>query len=165
LSSSCQTPVPHLTGITNSIGTAENYTFNYLTSQTLIAPFTPSVGYGTTTLLNYLQQTGTPLQTQFAYNSNSSGELTSVTFPYKAILSWAYQPFTYVGSRTQREILNRYLIMSQGNTQFTYGMSNHDGADVNRNVHSYFLLDDPDGQSEKVWNFQTDTTQSNVVCC
>jgi hypothetical protein len=39
---------PHLTGITNTIGTSEAYTFSYLENQALYSPFSPPIAFGTT---------------------------------------------------------------------------------------------------------------------
>jgi len=77
-------------------------------------------------------------------------------------MAWAYGPATYAGSRTQREVQSRTLTMNAGGPQYTYTMSQRDSGDSSRNVHLYAMLDDPDGQSEKVWWFQTDTSQSNI---
>ena len=84
-------PIPHLTGITNSIGTSEKYSFTY-TSGTLVSAFDHATGFGTFNYLQTATATGIPLTTTFAYDSQGSGELTQVTTPYGGHLRWTYTP-------------------------------------------------------------------------
>ncbi len=147
--------IPHLTGITNTIGTAEKYTFNY-SSGTLTAPFTPATNYGTWKFLSSIAN-NIPLTTSFTYDSAGSGELDKVTFPYGGYIRWAYAPFTYSGARTLREVSGgRFLAMSTGATELTYGIAFDPTA--NSIFHSWGLVDDPDGHSEKAWSFDTVAT-------
>jgi hypothetical protein len=60
--------VPHLTSITNHIGTAESYTFSYQ-DQTIYSPFSPPVWYGSTTILNSVTVSGLNLAHTFEYGS------------------------------------------------------------------------------------------------
>jgi hypothetical protein len=73
---------PHLTGITNSIGTSENYSFSYADS-TLKSPFN-GASYGTFAFQQSMTQTGIPLTTSFTYDSTGTGELDQVTTPRRA---------------------------------------------------------------------------------
>ncbi len=148
-------PVPHLQEITNTIGTAEAYTFTY-GSQTLQSPFSPYTGYGPWTMLQKVTTTGLNTQTSFTYDS--AGELTTATLPYGGHLRWAYGPFTYTGSRTQQEVQTRYLAKDPGGTAETTYAFSHPPGDGNLTVHSQTTLDDPDGRGEKDWYFNTSGT-------
>lgn len=102
------TPVPHLTGISNSINTAETFTF-YSTAATAYAPFSPQVSFGNAQMLQSITQTGTSLSHSFEYGSNGAGELTKVIFPYQGELRWTYADFNFSGSRTIREVSEERL--------------------------------------------------------
>ena len=148
---------PHLTSITNSIGTAEKYTFTYGT-EPLWSPFNSANQYGSWKFLQIVTN-GIGLSNQFAYDTTTnSGELLRVTMPYGGYLRWVYGNATYNGSRTQREVIQRFLPKSGGESQYTMY---RDGGDSSRFVHDYADFWDTDGNAEKVWYFQTDTTQFN----
>jgi hypothetical protein len=122
----------------------------------LTSPFTPATGYGTWTFLSSVAN-AIPLTTSFSYDSSGSGELHQVTFPYGGHIRWAYGPFTYSGTRTQREVNGgRFLSMSAGAAELTYGISFDPTA--SSTFHSWGQVDDPDGQSEKTWSFDTVST-------
>ena len=147
--------IPHLTGITNTIGTAENYTFHYATGA-LTAPFTPATSYGTWTFLSSIAN-NIPLTTSFTYDSAGSGELDKVTFPYGGYIRWAHGPFTYSNGRTYREVNGgRFLAMSAGATELSYGIAFQSTA--GNTSHTFSQVDDPDGQSEKAWAFDSTAT-------
>jgi hypothetical protein len=105
--------IPHLTGITNSIGTPENYSFSYASSG-LISPFDHTTSFGTFAFLQTATSTGVTLTNTFAYDSSGSGELNQVTTPYGGHLRWTFAPYTLSNSRTWREVQNRYLSQSSG---------------------------------------------------
>jgi hypothetical protein len=150
----------HLSGIANSIGTAEKYTFGYATN-TLTSPFTPATGYGPWTFLASVAN-GIPLTTSFTYDSSGSGELHNVTFPYLGSIRWAYGAFNYSGTRTQREVNGgRFLTMSAGATELFYGL--YYSGNANTTLHLYSQVDDPDGQSEKAWAFDTVSTDAGFA--
>jgi RHS repeat-associated protein len=141
----------HLTGISNSIQTAENYTFTYSSPQPLNSPFTPFTGYGDWTFLSIVAN-GVPLTTSFTYDTTGTGELDEVTLPYGGHVRWAYGPFTYSGSRVLREVNGgRFLSMYAGASELTYGMSFDPTA--NATFHSWGVVDDPDGNSERAYYF------------
>jgi len=71
---------------------------------------------------------GVGLSHQFQYDPSGSGELGQVTLPYGGYLRWVYRTFTYVGSRTQREVQYRYLSKTSG-VETTYPFSYNDAAD------------------------------------
>lgn len=48
------------------------------------------------------------------YDAGGSGELTQAHTPFGGYLRWTYANYTYPGSRTQREIQNRYVSLSAG---------------------------------------------------
>src|SRR6185437_14196250 len=76
-------PIPHLTGITNGIGSGEKYLFTYSTA-TLLEPFTATQNFGNWSFLASIKQAGTNLTTSFDYGGTAShsGELAKVTYPY-----------------------------------------------------------------------------------
>ena len=53
--------IPHLTGIANSINTAESYTLSYSAAATLYAPFSGGGSAGTAQMLQAVVQVGTSL--------------------------------------------------------------------------------------------------------
>jgi RHS repeat-associated protein len=171
-------PIPHLTTITNGIGTPENYTLAYLQGA-LIQPFASisNNNFGTFKFLQSVEINGPNLTTSFTYNPTTdpntnpptqgySGELTQMTTPYGGHLRWAYTQYTLSGSRTFREVQNRYLLMcassmaaycsTNGRTEMQYQIA-RDPGDSSRNVHNYAWLIDYGGNAAKVWNFQTNT--------
>jgi len=178
--------IPHLTGITNSIGTPENYSFCYSPSSSLISPFN-SQNFATVRFLQSATVTGPNLITNFAYDTSGggtnhlgcdnngagpsgSGELTQMTTPYGGHLHWTYTQYTLSGARTFREVQNRYLLMcassmaaycsANGGTETQYQIV-RDSNDSGRSVHYWAWLIDNAAPAAKVWYFQTDTTQFN----
>jgi hypothetical protein len=116
-------PVPHLTGIANSIGTAETYTLTYASSS-LGPPFGTDPTYsGLTTTLLAGMTVPTANAWQFGYDSAGAGELLSAISPYGGELSWNYASFAYIGSRSLREVSARYVAADSAHaTQWTYGV-------------------------------------------
>ena len=162
--------IPHLTGITNRIGTAENYSFTYTPSgpsaYNLTSPF-GGQAYGNVNLLQSSTVTGIPLTTYFTYDTASStssctsagtgtsgpGELTQVTTPYCGHLRWTYAAYTLANTLTYREVQNRYLSMSSGAAETAITLVR--GNDSTYNVHSSATLEDTTANAEKIWTFQT----------
>ena len=99
-------PIPHLTQITNSIGTGEAYNFSY-TGFTLTDPFTGTSFGSSTALAQVTLPNDSPANYQLTVDG--SGELTQATTIYGGYISWGYSPFTYVGSRIQREVTSRNI--------------------------------------------------------
>ena len=164
--------IPHLTTITNSVGTPENYSLTYTASSALISPFS-SQNFGTFVFLQSVEVNGPNLTTSFAYNQvtgGSTGELTQMTTPYGGHLRWAYTQYTLSGSRTFREVQNRYLLMcassmaaycsANGGTETEHVLVRY-GGDGSNSVHYWAWLVDIAAPAAKVWYFQTDTTQFN----
>jgi len=141
-------PMPHATGIGNTVGTSESYVFSYFT-QNLVSPFTPPVSYGQTTFLQAVTITDLGLSHQFQYDSATAGELTRVTLPYGASLRWAYQNYTYPGYRTLREVATRHLSPASGAPEQTWTFSYC--ADGNALVHPWTVLSDPSGTGKAWW--------------
>ncbi len=144
--------VPHLTGVANTIGTAEGYTFTYTPVATLQSPFSPPVSYGATHVLASLTMNGINLTQQFFYGGNNSGELTKAIFPYGGELRWDHRDFTFTGTRTLREVQYRHLVKSAGAAQATYTIQRDEAGDAARTLHRYAQVVDPSGPS-KVWWF------------
>ncbi len=138
--------IPHLTQINNVIGKAsESYTLSYLENQSLSSPFSPPVAFGTTVFLQSVNITTLNVGNQFQYDASGSGELAQATLPNGGHLRWVYTPFTFSGSRTQREVQTRYLAKaSSGGTETAYAFTRNAG-DSTLTVHSSLVLDDPSG--------------------
>jgi hypothetical protein len=147
--------VNHLTGVTNSIGTAEAYTLNY-NAVTLQAPFSPYTSYGTTEMLSTVTTTGLGQQYSFAYGSDNSGALAYAYLPYGGYLRWDYNNVTYTNGATYRQVQTRYL-SKDGVTATQYPFS-HEAS--TQNLHSYTIIDDPGGLGEKYWAFSLTTTRT-----
>ena len=75
---------PHLTSITNSIGTGEAYTFTYESGQAISSPMN-SQSFGTTAFLNTAVVTNLGMTHTFTYNS--AGEITKISLPYGGYLA------------------------------------------------------------------------------
>ena len=152
--------INHLTSITNTFGTSENYAFSVSGSQGLFSPFTNTTACGSTNsncgyavYLSSVTRTGVNLTTSFAYDSNGYGDLTQVTFPYGGHIRWAYRNFTYTGSRTLQEVAARYLLKDVTAGETTYNMYRDDAGDASRVVHAWFVVQDPSGSAGKAWDF------------
>jgi RHS repeat-associated protein len=149
--------IPHLTQIANIVGNAaESYTLSYLEGQTLMSPFTPQVSFGTTTLLQSVNVTTLGFGNSFTYDASGSAELSTVTTPFGGRIRWAYRPFTYVGSRTLREVQDRYVTTTYSGTESqAYVFTRNDSVDEGLTIHSGVTIDDPSGIGEKAWTFST----------
>jgi len=147
---------PHLTSISNNIGTGETYSFSY-SSQSLYAPFN-GASYGTVTALQTATASNIGTYHQFTYDS--SGELTQALLPYKGYLAYDYTTTTYSSSRSYREVAHRYL-SKDGSTQTTYPFTHE--SSPGPDVHQYTILDDPGGLGEKYWAFNTTGTYEGLV--
>ena len=163
--------IPHLTGITNTIGTSENYSFAYTENYSLNSPFSGNPNYGTVALLQSSTVTGVPLTTYFTYDTSSAttscsspgtgtsgpGQLTQVTTPYCGHLRWTYTTAnTLSGSRTYNEVANRFLSMQSGMAETEIQLVR--ATDTAYTVHSSATLEDSPSNAEKYWTFQTTTT-------
>jgi len=152
--------IPHLTQINNVLGNgSENYTLGYFENATLASPFSAPVSFGTTTMLQSIAVTNLGLSTSFTYDTTTnSGELTSMTTPYGGKIRWAYVPFTYSGTRTLREVGNRYLTTTSGGTETAAYVFTRPTGDSSLSLHSGLTIDDPSGIGEKAWTFATTGT-------
>jgi len=150
-------PLPHLSSISNVLGNgSESYTLSYFENQPLSSPFTPATSYGTTTMLQSVAVTTLGLTTSFTYDTvTNSGEITSMTTPYGGKIRWAYGPFTYNGSRTLREVQNRYLTIGTTYSETGAYVFTRPSGDSNLTLHSGLTIDDPSGIGEKAWTFAT----------
>jgi hypothetical protein len=159
--------IPHLTGITNIIGTAEKYSFAYTENYSLDSPFNSSQNFGTVALLASSTVTGIPLTTYFTYDTTSAtatcsssgtgtsgpGQLTQVTTPYCGHIRWAYNSHSVSGTRSFYQVQFRYLSMSSGAAETTMQISR--GNDTAYTVQQSGTLDDLTANARKIWNFQT----------
>ncbi|HYL35376.1 MAG TPA: hypothetical protein VEV17_05650, partial [Bryobacteraceae bacterium] len=165
--------IPHLASISNAISTAENYTFGYISNYTLTTPFGGGTGYGTYTMLQCANSVTIPGSTTFAYDSAAAqscsnysggsgpGELTEMNTPAGGHLRWAYGAATYVSSRTQREVQNRYLLMASGGTEYSYAIDH--SSDPSGSYHAWGAVIDAGALGEKFYAFETSTSDGNVL--
>jgi hypothetical protein len=79
--------LPHLSAITNLIGTPEGYTFTASAQQSLVDPFASS-SFGQTQVLQNVALTG--LNLSYTIQQDSTGALTQVTLPYGGYIGWQY---------------------------------------------------------------------------
>ncbi len=150
-------PIPHLTSITNTIGTAEKYSFG-VTSGQLFYPDT-NTPYGNSSFLTSVTQTGPNLTTTLT--NYPDGDLNQVATPYGGHLRWEYGWVLLSGGRYYREVQNRYLFTNNGVGENQYTLQRL-GSDVNQSIHTYADWFDWSGNAEKVWWFQTGTTATNA---
>jgi len=162
--------INHLTGITNKIGTSENFTFTMNIGQQLNSPFAGTTACGSTNTncgtVGYLAsvtRTGVNLTTSFSYDGNGYGDLQQVTFPYGGHLRWAYRNFAYSGGRGLREVSARYLLKDVTASETTYSIAHDDVGDASRVVHYWTALSDPSGTSGKAWHFNFDPSLGWLV--
>jgi RHS repeat-associated protein len=149
--------IPHLTSFGNEVGTSERGgPFTY-TSVTQEPPFGTDANYGSAVQLLTTVPLG-PLQPyHFAYDTAGAGELASVIFPYGGEISWNYDSFQYIGSRTLREVGGRFVApdaLHATNPPWSYGISRPDAAN-SVTAHSAMTLTDASGIGAKTWTFNT----------
>ena len=147
-------PVPHLTGVTNQIGTAEAYTLTY-SAGSLQPPFGYDPNYAGVTA-SFLAGMTPPISNpyQFTYDTAGAGELNQVTFPFGGHLRWSYANDTYIGSRSLRAVSGRFLAAdSAGATEWSYGITRDSASSAV--LHATMSLTDASGVGSKTWNFLT----------
>ena len=140
--------------ITNNIGTSEGYRFSYYSAATLTSPW--GAAFGTTTKMSGIGIAGVGLNYYFGYDTNDSygSALTKVVFPYGGYIRWAYGDGAYSGSRTQKEVANRY-VSNDGSTEtgtYAFTVYNHDS---NNTMRQTVILNDAGPAGQKVWGFNT----------
>ncbi len=154
--------LPHLTQVSNSIGTAEHYNLSYATTA-LTPPFGADSAYSGATATR-LALVGVPTGGNgyytMTYDSGtggaSAGELLKVRFPWGGTLGWSYSTANYAGSRALREVSNRYLAAdSGGTTVWTYPITHSDSGGSIASVHADTTLADASGVGAKKWVFNT----------
>jgi len=139
----------HLTSITNTISTGENYSFSYLAGQGLYSPFN-NQSYGAVTELSRATVTNIGTYHQFTYAS--SGELSKIVLPYRGYLRYTYITQSYSSNgRSYRNIFDRFL-SKDGSTEVQYELGwGTLSADVPPSVYVW----DPSGHAVKYWTFST----------
>ena len=153
-------PIPHFTGVTNTIGTAEKYTLTYQAG-----PFGPPFGSdpayagATSTYLSSITVPVTNTPYGFTYDSTNSGELAEVSFPYGGHIRWGYQTFSFADGATWREVNQRYLAAdSAGMTEWPYTITRSDYSTLppaSVTLHSDMTVVDASGVGAKTWTFST----------
>ncbi|MFN7921463.1 MAG: RHS repeat-associated core domain-containing protein [Bryobacteraceae bacterium] len=153
--------VPHLTNVTTSLASAENYNFGVNFLSTLESPFDATT-YGTTYVLSTITKVPENLVTTFDYTPSpkATGELTQVTFPYGGRLSWPYRDFTYVSGRKLREVSSRYLMKAPGAAWWFYGLVRDDAGDASKTFHSYTQVNDASNNGSRKYSFETNVASA-----
>jgi hypothetical protein len=142
-------PYPHLTSISNSIGTAESYSFSYAENQPIISPIN-SQSFGETAFLNSATVSGVGVVTSFTYDG--SGEMTQAILPYGGYLKWDYDTVEYSSGISFREVHHRYLSKDgTSGSQTTYTFAHE--SPVSAVIHQYTTIADPGGVGQKYWAF------------
>jgi len=144
--------IPHLTGITNNINTAESYTLNYTAAQALFEPFGNAQQFGTSVRLASLVQNGVNLTTAFDYGTGA--ELAKVTLPLGGEFLWNYGTQSYASGRQMREVRSRDLRHTPGAALVNYAFS-HPAGDASLKYHSETTLADPSGVGQRRWTYAT----------
>jgi RHS repeat-associated protein len=137
--------LPHLLSVMSHTATAEGAFLSY-TTQNLYDPFT-NTSFGTASMLTTLSSSGVNRPQAFVYDG--AGEMTQVSYVFGGSLRWDYISNTYMGTRTQREVYNRYLRQSAGAAETGHSFSWHSD-DPTRPTHAYTLLMDGAG-NQKAW--------------
>ncbi len=152
-------PLPHLTGVSNTISSGETATVSNTTGA-MNPPFGTDADYtGLTT--SRLTSIYTPAGWyQFAYDTAGASELTRVTFPTGGQLKWDYQNFQYAGSRTLREVSARYVAANPASlsTLWTYSVTHPDASNAVAlhtagSVTGATPLDGVSAPGVKTWSF------------
>ena len=137
----------HLASISNSVGTAENYTFAYAANQSLVSPFDNSA-QGTWVFLQSAGVTGLGIAHQF--QCNGSGEITQLTTPLGGQMNWTYRSFTYGTGVSLREVQSRSLSVFAGVSWSFWG---DDSYDATQPFHYWTATSDGQTGSYKQWVF------------
>ena len=151
-------PIPHLVTITNNIWTSENYNLTYSASQPLTSPFSGSLNFGTTTLLQILTTRGLNISHSFAYVPGSA-ELSQVTTPFTGVLGWQYRNYAYGDGHMYREVQTRTMQPSSGAATYSWNLA----LDSNPTLHGSATMTDVGAGTTKVWNFQTSGTFAGLA--
>ncbi|HXE64182.1 MAG TPA: hypothetical protein VN519_11620, partial [Bryobacteraceae bacterium] len=163
--------MPHLSGITNYIGTGEYYnSFTYSASPVQVEPAFGADGSFSGVMARQLTAVVLPTAGTYSFwydggfgSQTGASELTQVTFPFGGHLAWDYASATYAGSRLLREVKTRYLAAdAAGSTTWTYPFTHSDSLSTIATVHADTTLADASGVGAKTWAFQTSGTASHI---
>ena len=154
-------PVPHLTSVSNLIGTSETYpSFTYSGAVALGPPFGYDPAYAgltTTQLTAIAVPTANPWR--FTYDSAGASELVVALFPWGGQMTWGYSNDPYSGSRNLRAVSTRALgAGSTGGPFWYYGISRDNAAVTGAATHGTMTLSDASGVGAKTWNFIDSTS-------
>ena len=143
----------HISTFGPHIGSGEFFNFAFSPS-----PVTVSSPFGAGQAGTYSQLIGLTrlanvnhLNTNFSYNA--SGEMLTMTTPFGGQLRWAYRSFTFNGSRTQREVNQRYIRYSDSASETRHDLFWADTADATSSGHSEVWLNDVTAGAWRNWVF------------
>ena len=136
------------------MGSGENYNLYYYTIPSLNSPFGNPESYGSTLQLAQVVQSGTGLTHSFNYAASGS-ELTQIVFPLAGYFRYVYGSFTYAGTRTVREVQQRYLQKDPGANETVTQFIHVPGDETRLNRWKTGILD-ADGIGQKTYWFDYD---------
>lgn len=136
-----------LAAIMNTVGTPENYTFQYGSVSNLASPFDGST-FGKVTTLSSVTTSGIGTAHQFGYNG--SGEMTGLTTPLGGALGWSYSSYADTG-RSYREVRSRTMSAGFGGMSGGWTITPDSGA----SIHGTTTVVDTIANSQKQWWFET----------
>ena len=142
-------PIPHLTGISNNVGTSESYTLTTW-GEAVVDPFT-GTQFGSPALLAQVMVNGLNVATQFTY-WYGTGELTGAITPLGGQLAWGYRSYNYASSnRTYREVDERLMSAAIPSGYQSWSIN----LDSSPTWHATATVVDNGANTQKTWNFST----------
>jgi RHS repeat-associated protein len=161
------TPVPHLSAVSNGIETPENFNFSYTSNVPVSPPFGTDPGFAgiVTAQLATLTIVSPPGSMDvvsgnpytFLYDSAGASELNQVTFPFGGHLRWSYATDGFSGSRLLRAAATHYLAAdAQGAVEWAYPITRDNASSAT--IHAWTSLADASGIGSKTWDFITSST-------
>jgi hypothetical protein len=145
------TPLPRLGTISRYDGTAL-YTFDYFPIN-LRSPWDPVTDFGTAQVLYLIAHP--PASTSQTFSYSAAGEMLSTMLPHGGSLRFSYRDFTFIGSRTVREIEYRYNKASTGSPERTHQFVRN-ASDSSLSHHLYSSLRDISGSGSRGWYLTPD---------
>jgi len=141
--------IPHLTGISNNVGTSESYTLTTW-GEAVVDPFT-GTQFGSPALLAQVMVNGLNVATQFTY-WYGTGELTGAITPLGGQLAWGYRSYNYASSnRTYREVDERLMSAAIPSGYQSWSIN----LDSSPTWHATATVVDNGANTQKTWNFST----------
>jgi RHS repeat-associated protein len=160
---------PHLSGITNEIGTSETFAFAYSGGQALTSPFSGGTAMGSGLLLTDIGTSISglswgPGSYHFEYGAdggNSAGEMSLAQTASGAAMKWEYGAQTYSNGKSFREVTAREVRMKSNGEWWRYSFPHETGAPGF--YHETTQIVDPSGQATHEYTFKTEMGSRGLV--